>query len=87
MPASYGHRNVSHSVTYPGTPWADLAIAYSSADDVYEDITSFLELRAVARHLVPGGGRFAAASPPTVLEHSVTKISSDGVFQGSSSLS
>ncbi len=42
MPASYGHRHVSHSVTYPGTPWSDLAIAYSSADDVYEDIASFL---------------------------------------------
>ena len=87
MPATYGHRNVSHSVTYPGTPWADLAIAYSSADDVYDDIASFLDSElssATSSQAVEG---LAAVSPPTVLEHSVTKISSDGVFQGSSSLS
>ena len=87
MPASYGHRNVSHSVTYPGTPWADLAIAYSSADDVYDDITSFLDSELSPAISSQAEGGLAAVSPPTVLEHNVTKISSDGVFQGSSSLS
>jgi len=87
MPASYGHRNVSHSVTYPGTPWADLAIAYSSADDVYDDIASFLGSELSAAISSQADGDLVAASPPTVLEHNVTKISSEGVFQGSSSLS
>jgi hypothetical protein len=86
MPASYGHRHVSCSVSYPGTPWQDLAIAYSSADEVYDDITSFL-----GSELSPASPFQAAADPfsvaPTVREHSVTKTSSEGVFQGSSSLS
>ena len=53
MPASYGHRNVSHSISYPGTPWLDLAIAYSSADEVYEDIASFLDSELSDAVVVP----------------------------------
>ena len=87
MPASYGHRHVSHSVTYPGTPWSNLAIAYSSADDVYDDIASFLDTELSSAVSSQAGGGFAAAPPPTVREHSVTKTSSDGVFQGSTNLS
>src|SRR5690349_11632711 len=87
MPANYGHRHVSQSVTYPGTPWSDLAIAYSSADDVYDDITSFLgtELSDAVSSQADDG--LATVPPPTVREHSVTKISSEGVFQGSTNLS
>ena len=61
MPASYGHRHVSHSVTYPGTPWSDLAIAYSSADDVYDDIANFLDSASVGRCRRP---RRRAVWPP-----------------------
>ena len=32
LPASYGQRNVSYSISYPGTPWLDLVLAYSTAD-------------------------------------------------------
>lgn len=87
MPASYGHRNVGRSVSYPGTPWLDLAIAYSNADEIYDDIASFLAsgLSKVAGPQATAG--FAVSDGPTVLEHIVTKTSSDGVFQGSSNLS
>ena len=87
MPASYGHRHVSHSVTYPGTPWSDLAIAYSSADDVYDDIASFLDSDYRPPSCPRRTGGLADAPPPILREHSVTKISSDGVFQGSTNLS
>jgi hypothetical protein len=86
MPASYGHRHVSHSVTYPGTPWSDLAIAYSSADEVYDDIASFLDSELSAAGSSQIDGAFVRATP-SVREHIVTKTSSEGVFQGSSSLS
>ena len=87
MPQSYGHRNVGRSVSYPGTPWLDLAIAYSNADEIYEDIASFLDsgLSNVATPQSTLG--VALSDGPTVFEHIVTKTSSDGVFQGSSSLS
>ena len=87
MPASYGHRNVSHSVTYPGTPWADLAIAYSSADDVYDDITSFLRLElspAISSQAEGRFGRRVAADRPGTQRH---KNSLRQHLQGSSSLS
>jgi hypothetical protein len=87
MPQSYGHANVGRSVSYPGTPWLDLAIAYSSADEIYDDIASFL-----ASELSKGTGSQSTAGlsfsdAPTVFEHIVTKTSSDGVFHGNSSLS
>jgi len=87
MPQSYGHRNVGRSVSYPGTPWLDLAIAYSNADEIYDDITSFLDsgLSNVATPQSTLG--VVVSDGPTVFEHMVTKTSSDGVFQGSSSLS
>jgi hypothetical protein len=88
MPASYGHRYVSRSVSYPGTPWLDLAIAYSSADDVYDDIASFLDTALSGVSSSQAAGTAAPVPvPPTVREHIVTSISSDGVFHGSSSLS
>jgi hypothetical protein len=87
MPASYGHRNVGHSVSYPGTPWLELAIAYSSAEDVYDDIASFLDSDLSNESVRQVGSGFAVGVDPTVFEHMVTKTSSDGVFHGSSSLS
>jgi hypothetical protein len=87
MPASYGHRHVSRSVSYPGTPWLDLAIAYSSADEVYDDISNFLDTELSAAPSSQVAADFTGAVLRTVREHSVTKISSDGVFHGSSNLS
>jgi hypothetical protein len=87
MPASYGHRNVGRSISYPGTPWLDLAIAYSSAEEVYDDIASFLDSKLSKAAPPQSTAAFAVGGVPTSFEHSVTKTSSDGVFHGSSSLS
>jgi len=87
MPASYGHRNVGRSISYPGTRWLDLAIAYSSADEVYDDMASFLDSKLSKAAPPQSTLDFAVGDGSTSFEHSVTKISSDGVFHGSSSLS
>ena len=88
MPASYGHRNVGRSVSYPGTPWLDLAIAYAAPPSLRRHLEFPDEdFRVIEGDAGPGHIGFAVSAPPTVLEHRVTKISSDGVFQGSSNLS
>ena len=87
MPASYGHRHVGFSVSYPGTSWLDLAIAYSSAGEVYDDIANFLDAELSGASSSQAVAEVAPAASPTAREHIVTKISSDGVFQGSSNLS
>jgi hypothetical protein len=87
MPESYGHRNVGRSISYPGTRWLDLAIAYSSAEEVYDDMASFLDSRLSKAAPPQSTLAFEVGGGSASFEHSVTKISSDGVFQGSSSLS
>jgi hypothetical protein len=90
LAASYGQRNVSHGVSYPGTPWLDIVLAYSTADEVYEDMASFLvtDLSDPSSTQRPAPFATPFASPlPTSLEHIVTKTSSEGVFHGSRSLS
>ena len=86
LAASYGQRNVSHSISYPGTPWLDIVLAYSTAAEVYEDMANFLttELSDESSSQARSGGEAAA---PTSFEHIVTKTSSDGVFHGNSNLS
>jgi hypothetical protein len=81
LAASYGQRNVSHSVSYPGTPWLDIAIAHSTAEQVYQDMESFLSNELSAASSRPGGDGL------TSFEHIVTKTSSDDVFHGNKSLS
>jgi hypothetical protein len=89
MPTRYGHRHVSFSVSYPGTPWVDLAIMFTTAAEVYEDMTDFLSDRVSEAPLAQPGSAVVptAAAVPTAFEHIVTKTSSEGVFHGSSSLS
>lgn len=93
LAAGYGQRNVSYSVSYPGTPWMDVVLAYSTPQEVYEDMANFLatELSEVSAAQNSGVGSAtgmpAAGGLPTSFEHIVTKTSSDGVFQGNSSLS
>src|SRR4051794_13936299 len=101
LAASYGQRNVSHSISYPGTPWLDIVLAYSTATEVYEDMTSFLDAelsdgsssQAVTEGEVMEGAAMEGAATelvpmlPPSFEHIVTKTSSDGVFHGSSSRS
>jgi hypothetical protein len=87
LATGYGQRNVSYSVSYPGTPWLDIVVAYSTADEVYEDMASFLATELSNPSSVQRDGVAGAPPVPTSLEHIVTKTSSDGVFHGSSNLS
>lgn len=85
LAASYGQRNVSYSISYPGTPWLDIVLAYSTAAEVYDDMANFLA--AELSDTSSSQSAAAGATSPTRFEHIVTKTSSDGVFQGSKSLS
>jgi len=81
----YGYRHFSPSVFYPGSPWGELevVVAYNSIAECYDDLAIFL-----ANELSPAAQDDSQArSGSTIFEVNVTKTSSDGVFQGSSSLS
>jgi len=81
----YGYRNFSYSVFYPGSPWGELevVVANNSVGECYDDLATFL-----ANELSPPAQVDSQArSGSTIFEVNVTKTSSDGVFQGSSSLS
>ena len=81
----YGYRNFSYSVFYPGSPWGELEVvlANNSVGECYDDLATFL-----ANELSPAAHVDSQArSGSTIFEVNVTKTSSDGVFQGSSSLS
>jgi hypothetical protein len=79
--AGYGQKNISYSICYPKSPWGDVefAVAYTSAADSYAEFAAFMTNELSAE---------SASRPlPTTAVHDVTKISSDGVFHGSSNLS
>jgi hypothetical protein len=86
LAASYGQRNVSYSISYPGTPWLDIVLAYSTAEEVYEDMANFLTTELSDDSLSQPGMEVTSAAP-TRFEHIVTKTSSDGVFHGNNSRS
>ena len=83
LAASYGQKNLSYSILYPGSAWGEVALAYTTVADVYEDLASFL-----AKHL-------CSAEDPTLYEilsstslaQEVTNTSSEGVFHGNNSRS
>ena len=80
-----GHRRLSYSVFYPGSPWGELevVVAYSGAQDIYDDLADF-----IAREFDDDRDEISAGiSSPSITEDRVTKISSEGVFQGSSTRS
>jgi CheY-like chemotaxis protein len=81
---SYGQKNLSYSVEYPGSPWGEVVIAYTAIDDVYDDFAKFVasdlpgELdREAAGDKLPSD----ANSVPRAIEHTVTRTSSDRVYQ------
>ena len=78
---NYGQKHLSHSVFYPGSPRGEQVLAYTLADEFYEDIANVLTSLSVAAPMV------GKSSDPNLFEHIVTKISSDGVLQGSISRS
>jgi hypothetical protein len=83
----YGYKHTSRSIFFPGAPSGAIenVLTYLSANEAYEDLAKFLieELSSGTKDglaaALPGSGR--------LLDESVTRISSEGVFHGSSSLS
>lgn len=80
-----GHKHLSYSVFYPGSAWGELEVVlvYSETQDIYDDLRAF-----IAREFAdPAEGISEITSSPEILEDRVTKISSEDVFQGSSTRS
>jgi hypothetical protein len=82
LAATYGHTNLSYSISYPDSAHGAQVLAYSTSAEFYADITRFMEGGSA---LEPGD--FESADVLTGREHIVTRTSPEGVFQGSISLS
>ena len=81
LAVNYGQKHLSHSVFYPGSPRGEQVLAYTAAHEFYEDIAEVLASQLASK------STDGMSSVPNLLEHIVTNISSDGVRQGSISLS
>jgi hypothetical protein len=79
LASSYGYKNLSHSVEYPGSPLGEQVIAYTVISEFYAELTSFMAGGAP----VMESSDFGELSPSVGKEHIVMNTSSDGVFQGS----
>jgi hypothetical protein len=78
----YGARNFSSSVIYPEHHLPELVLAYTTRDEAYEDLDSYLtELSDFSP------SKFAARPAETFVAQEVMKISPDDVRHGSSSRS
>lgn len=79
LASTWGHSHLSYSILYPDSPHGEQVVAYSSAAEFYADIAGFM---------ASGGGVLSSEdfdwpTVPRGLEHIVTKVSPDGVVQGS----
>jgi hypothetical protein len=83
LAGSYGQKNLSYSIVYPGSSWGEVALVYTSAADVYQDLATYLSDRIAEREDTLQDLALSSIS----LAQDVTKTSSDGVFQGNSSRS
>jgi GNAT superfamily N-acetyltransferase len=74
----YGYRDVTASISFPGSPWGDLdfRLARLSRRQIYDDLEGFLL-----------GTLSAGASSGRKREQTVISTSPDGVLQGSINLS
>jgi hypothetical protein len=83
--AGYGYRHASYSIFYPGSAWGDVefALVSLSAVEAYDDFATILTTEFSGSEET----RSTHLASPIVRDDSVTKISSEGVFQGSSSRS
>ena len=79
LAATYGHKNLGYSITYPGSPLGEMVLAYTSADEFYDELTTYMEGDSSAIEPVD----FHDISVPRGFEHIVTKTSPVGVFHGS----
>jgi hypothetical protein len=90
--SGYGYRHLSRSVFFPGSPLGDLelVVSYLSAPEAYDDLASFMTVELAGAGVADADAEedfTAFASPLSPLDHRVTKISSEPVFQGSSNRS
>lgn len=83
LAASYGQKNLSYSIVYPGSSWGEVALVYTSTADVYRDLESYLSAKLSDVDGMTDGLPSASIS----LAQEVTKTSLEGVFQGSSNRS
>lgn len=83
LAGSYGQKNLSYSVVYPGSAWGEVAIAYTHIEDVYAEFAQFMAAELTSSATIES----EKDSVPSTLEHIVTNTSSEGVFHGNSSLS
>jgi hypothetical protein len=81
---SYGYRNVSHSIFYPGSPLGEQCVAYEPIEGYYEALTNFMESGDISASDLEDDSSSKSSTP---FEHIVTKTSSDVVFHGSMSRS
>ena len=80
---SNGSGHLSYSVWYPDLPFGELVIAYTKPQEVYADLRRFLTEELLESRVDDS----SSLSVPSGLAQELTKTSSDGVFQGSSSRS
>ena len=77
LAVNYGQKHLSHSVVYPGSPRGEQVLAYTAAQEFYDDIADVLASRSASNSSA------GMSSNPKRFEHIVTNISSDDVLHGS----
>jgi hypothetical protein len=80
--AGYGYKHASYSIFYPDSLFGEFVLVTVSASEAYADFAETL-----SRLSSSGESMSMSSGSINFLDDSVTKISSDGVFQGSSSRS
>ena len=87
--AGYGYKHASRSIFFPASPWGDLefVLSYLTAPEAYADLASFLSAGLSSSEEGSSASEFEAGLVPIPLDDRVTRISSDGVFHGSSNRS
>jgi hypothetical protein len=80
LAAGYGSKHLSYSVEFPETPYGEIALSYTSGDEIYDDFGTFLSAAET------GAAKFTPRSSAS-LTTEVTSTSAEGVRQGSSSRS
>lgn len=82
--AGYGSKHLSYSVFFPETAYGEIAVSYTSGQEIYDDFGTFLDDELSD----PSTRKFAGAGASgTSLMHEVTRTSADGVRQGSNNRS
>jgi hypothetical protein len=83
--AGYGYKHASYSIFYPGSPWGDVefVLVSLSVSEAYDDFANMLMTQFSVSEDIDS----VRTSSASVRDDKVTKISSDGVFHGSSSRS